>query len=302
MKKINLLTLILMSLLPWMSRAQENINRLPACLLEQKGTKVSETTLKNPQTLQMKQGTTVYEFYVKKGVMHDLLAKFALDEPKAYRVFKGAAGQGKRYSLDSHTVGTRYSNFIIECFTDPQDTTCRYAYALEWNDVKGGRHAGRFMQVYGKRPTDAYSGSPRAGFMLPKKIFGQGSGGIRIVPFDKKFGSKKTRQQVDSLLNDVAERLRSMNFPKLSSQLLADLHDLDACLQRNDGSATTMVDSNDGNFVLQCGDNQTVVTDADGNLVFTGKRGQYVVDSDGNMVIKGADGRTVIPGRRERKR
>ena len=158
------------------------------------------------------------------------------------------------------------------------------------------------MQVYGKRPADAYSGSPRAGFMLPKKLFGQGSGGIRIVPFDKKFGSKKTKQQVDSLLNDVAERLRSMNFPKLSSQLLADLHDLDACLQRNDGSATTMVDSNDGNFVLQCGDNQTVVTDADGNLVFTGKRGQYVVDSDGNMVIKGADGRTVIPGRRERKR
>lgn len=103
----------------------------------------------------------IYTFTLKAADKKDLEAikkAFNKDADMAYQVTtlkKGTtlASYALRGPEDTKAfVGEKYDNTMMQNFTDPNDSTRRYSYAMEWTDKEEGTTIGQIISCYSLKP------------------------------------------------------------------------------------------------------------------------------------------------------
>ena len=160
-----ILSAILMAVSSTMT-AQENIQKAFDALKQSKGQQETYTNHfleKDPDTGVMEGMSDEYEFKIadatNKHLITTIRQAFTKDEQAAYSVSTGSHGGAENYT--SLAVGNgnkggisigllKDSKWIYACFLDPEDSlkTHRYAYALEWVEMKDGSITGRLVKTY----------------------------------------------------------------------------------------------------------------------------------------------------------
>ena len=155
----------LLMLLPTVSMAQENIQKVFDALRQSKDIKevsARHSLDKDPDTGAMEGLEDTYDFMITnpkaKHLVDGIRKAFQQDEAQAYNVSSGSHGNSEDYVAlavgNSNKGGVAIglmqgSQWIYACFLDPEDSLRqhRYAYALEWVD-DGDKIRGRIAKTY----------------------------------------------------------------------------------------------------------------------------------------------------------
>ena len=155
--------LLILLMLPMGMQAQEHIEQAFRKFIRQ--TKVSKFEIKGnePGKKGFKSYQNTYTFSLPAASAADistLCKAFETDEEQSYNTIRITDGDHQgvaSLTLANHStliLGEKYDNLTLMCYADPNDSTMRYAYALEWNSLKDGQLKGRIVTSYSRRPKD----------------------------------------------------------------------------------------------------------------------------------------------------
>lgn len=160
-----------LALAPATMQAQEHIEAAFKKFIKEVKVSKFETKAKQAGKKKFDNYLTIYNFTLKGKDVSRIEAineAFNADESNAYNIISRTGddhnGMASLTLMGKMTViaGEKYENFNVMCFEDPNDSTMRYAYAVEWEVDKGdaivdGRPTdssvkGRLIETYSPRP------------------------------------------------------------------------------------------------------------------------------------------------------
>jgi len=295
MRMTHYMTAFLMAMVPVLSQAQENIEKMKGLIARTEGVTTTNETNKDPQTLALRSSQECYRFTVKRNtaIVQNTLYAFDRDAAKAYSVYRGDnESLAASYSVGGVRIGKGYDHFVLECFTDKDNPDHRYAYALEWNEAKKGKITGKLTKVYGQRPGTSKTVTTIT-TTLPS---------VTDVQASKKKGTSRknaingemTNEQIDAVIRSATQKLEKRGYKDMAALLNHEWQTARQSENRDAEAIQTIVYDNEKNFIKKYRDGQTLIIDGEGNVVFSGLKGKLIIDEDGNIVATSYAGKTIV--------